>query len=417
MRPDEVKPETWVVVGGRPARIPALPSIPLSSRPRPRVRRERIYSRNEATEGWEAFEAMLGGLEGGDAVAVSSGMAACAAVLGQLPTGAHLVLVDDCYQGVAAIAEAGARDPPVASRAAAGERRTMAGASARRRTYCGSSRRRTRCLRSLISAAICAAPRRAGTRVVVDNTFATPLLAASSPARRRHRRALGYKANRRALGSSPRGGGRPPMRASSHCFARPVAGTALRPGCSSASSRSAAPGRSPSGCGYAQAPRARSPCAWRATPPSPGCATRDSARSSASSCGMRPRPIVPAGRRGSSGTPRASAAGSRRRSSAALAHPGQEHIPPGLIRMSVGIRAARGRVGRPRQGAGSDLTLVGSRPMTTRWALTVPFAGIPLAEHPGLYRRAEAAGYDDFWTGGNRERDRWGSRRWRSRRR
>ncbi len=37
--------------------------------------------------------------------------------------------------------------------------------------------------------------------------------------------------------------------------------------------------------------------------------------------------------------------------------------------------------------------------MKTRWALTVPFAGIPLAEHPDLYRRAEAAGYDDFWTG------------------
>ena len=54
----------------------------------------------------EAFEAMLGGLEGGSAVAFSSGMAACAAVLGQLPTGAHLVLVEDCYQGVAAIADA-----------------------------------------------------------------------------------------------------------------------------------------------------------------------------------------------------------------------------------------------------------------------------------------------------------------------
>jgi len=70
---------------------------------------ERIYSRNQATEGWEAFEAMLGGLEGGEAVAFSSGMAACAAVLGQLPSGAHLVLGDDCYQGVAGIAEAGAR--------------------------------------------------------------------------------------------------------------------------------------------------------------------------------------------------------------------------------------------------------------------------------------------------------------------
>src|SRR3954451_3785000 len=33
-----------------------------------------------------------------------------------------------------------------------------------------------------------------------------------------------------------------------------------------------------------------------------------------------------------------------------------------------------------------------------RWALTVPFSGIPLAEHGELYRRIEAAGYDDVWT-------------------
>lgn len=34
-----------------------------------------------------------------------------------------------------------------------------------------------------------------------------------------------------------------------------------------------------------------------------------------------------------------------------------------------------------------------------RWGLTLPFAGIPLREHLELFRRAEAAGYDDLWTG------------------
>jgi probable F420-dependent oxidoreductase len=34
-----------------------------------------------------------------------------------------------------------------------------------------------------------------------------------------------------------------------------------------------------------------------------------------------------------------------------------------------------------------------------RWGLTLPFAGIPLREHERLVRRAEAAGYDDLWTG------------------
>jgi probable F420-dependent oxidoreductase len=35
----------------------------------------------------------------------------------------------------------------------------------------------------------------------------------------------------------------------------------------------------------------------------------------------------------------------------------------------------------------------------TRWGLTVPFAGISLADQGELFRRAEAAGYDDLWTG------------------
>lgn len=34
-----------------------------------------------------------------------------------------------------------------------------------------------------------------------------------------------------------------------------------------------------------------------------------------------------------------------------------------------------------------------------RWGLTVPFAGVPLADHEPLVKRAEAAGYDDLWTG------------------
>jgi probable F420-dependent oxidoreductase len=34
-----------------------------------------------------------------------------------------------------------------------------------------------------------------------------------------------------------------------------------------------------------------------------------------------------------------------------------------------------------------------------RWGLTLPFAGVPLADHEPLVRRAEAAGYTDLWTG------------------
>ncbi len=34
----------------------------------------------------------------------------------------------------------------------------------------------------------------------------------------------------------------------------------------------------------------------------------------------------------------------------------------------------------------------------TRWGMTVPFAGVPLAKHADLYRRVEALGYDDLWS-------------------
>lgn len=176
LRPDDVRPETWAIVAGRPEPVPgAALNTAVVAASTYVLGGERIYSRNEATEGWESFEEMLGGLEGGDAVAFSSGMAACAAVLGQLPSGAHLVLGDDCYQGVAGIAAAGAQahqwrverlpatDPRWLERAATADLLWLESPS-------------NPLLDVADLAAICAAPRGPQTRVVVDNTFATPLL-------------------------------------------------------------------------------------------------------------------------------------------------------------------------------------------------------------------------------------------------
>ena len=70
LKPDEMTPETWAIVGGRPEPVPGAPlNTPVVAASTFVLGGERIYSRNEATEGWEAFEAMLGGLEGGEAVA------------------------------------------------------------------------------------------------------------------------------------------------------------------------------------------------------------------------------------------------------------------------------------------------------------------------------------------------------------
>src|SRR5581483_6783429 len=86
-----------------------------------------------------------------------------------------LVLVDDCYQGVSAIADAGAQthgwhverlpatDPLWLQRALEADLLWIESPS-------------NPLLEVADLQAICAAPRRDGTRVVVDNTFATPLL-------------------------------------------------------------------------------------------------------------------------------------------------------------------------------------------------------------------------------------------------
>jgi cystathionine gamma-synthase len=174
--PDEVTPETWAVVSGRPEAVPGAPlNTPIVAASTFVLGGERIYSRNEATEGWEAFETMLGGLEGGHAVAFASGMAACAAVLGQLKTGAHLVLGDDCYQGVAGIAVAGARDHQwQVERLPASDPLWRQRAGEADLLWLESPSNPLLDVADL--AGICGATRRPGTRIVVDNTFATPLV-------------------------------------------------------------------------------------------------------------------------------------------------------------------------------------------------------------------------------------------------
>jgi cystathionine gamma-synthase len=163
-------------VAGRPEPKPGAPlNTPIVAASTYVLGGERIYSRNEATEGWEAFEAMVGGLEGGDAVAFASGMAACAAVLGQLPSGAHVVLCDDCYQGVAGIAAAGVRTHQWrVERLSATDDRWLQRAGEADLLWLESPSNPLLEVADL--AAICAAPRSPRTRVVVDNTFATPLL-------------------------------------------------------------------------------------------------------------------------------------------------------------------------------------------------------------------------------------------------
>jgi len=167
--------ESWLISAGRDRR----PGSPLNVAPCPAsnfvLGERRAYSRDDGTPGWEALEEIVGGLEGGSAVSFASGMAGIAAVFDQLPTGSVVALPDDCYQGVAGLAEAGQ------SRGRWSVQRLAVSDTAGWIAMCGVAD--LIWLESpsnpLLAVAdldlICAAPRKRGSILGVDNTFATPL--------------------------------------------------------------------------------------------------------------------------------------------------------------------------------------------------------------------------------------------------
>jgi len=174
-KPSGIKPESWLVSAGRASE----PGAPLNVPPIPAsnfiIGSGRDYSRDDGTPTWEALEEIVGGLESGKAVAFASGMAAIAAVFDQLAAGAVVVLPDDCYHGVARLTAEGAeRGRWSVQRVAVDDTDGWIHA-------CGVAD--LIWLESpsnpLLTVAdlevICAAPRKRGTIVAVDNTFATPL--------------------------------------------------------------------------------------------------------------------------------------------------------------------------------------------------------------------------------------------------
>lgn len=105
------RPQTAVVAAGRtsgsqqPLNVPIVLAstfrAPLGPTPSPT--QDRAYARDDGTPTWEALEAVVGELEGGKAVAFSSGMAAVASVLDLLRVGSKVVAPTDCYSGVKAL--------------------------------------------------------------------------------------------------------------------------------------------------------------------------------------------------------------------------------------------------------------------------------------------------------------------------
>ena len=98
---DGLQPESVVVAGGRPARTadaPLNPPIVLSAPFHHGV--DNRYLRVESSETIRSFEAAVGALEGGEAIAFASGMAAAAAVVEGQPAGSVAVAPAAAYGGI-----------------------------------------------------------------------------------------------------------------------------------------------------------------------------------------------------------------------------------------------------------------------------------------------------------------------------
>jgi cystathionine gamma-synthase len=92
-------PASLVVHGGRPRSEPgASVNPPVWMTSTYRQDGELTYGR-DGNRTWEAFEEVLGGLEGGRCLLFSSGMAAIAAVLECLPVPGRVVVAGDAYSG------------------------------------------------------------------------------------------------------------------------------------------------------------------------------------------------------------------------------------------------------------------------------------------------------------------------------
>jgi cystathionine gamma-synthase len=175
MAHEPLHPDTIAVVAGRPDRAPGAPlNAPIVPASTYHHGGDPVYGR-DGNPGWAAFEAALGELEGGTCVAYASGLAASSAILDELASGVRVVAQRAPYFGVA---------EQLRERAASGRLELEAlpelTPAALEATVKGAAlvwaESPTNPMLDVVDlAAVIGIARAAGARVVVDNTFATPL--------------------------------------------------------------------------------------------------------------------------------------------------------------------------------------------------------------------------------------------------
>jgi cystathionine gamma-synthase len=184
--PAGLRPETAVICAGRPGHAVGGPlNVPVvlasnfhaGTMAAPGIEQgSRAYSRTDATPTWEALEAAVGQVEGGYAVAFSSGMAAVAAVLDLVPAGRRIVAPMDCYFGVGELLADGQQQGRWAVDRVDLTDTASVQAAVADADLLWLETPSNPLLDIADLPALCAAGRHAGALVGVDNTFATPLL-------------------------------------------------------------------------------------------------------------------------------------------------------------------------------------------------------------------------------------------------
>jgi cystathionine gamma-synthase len=167
--------QTWLVAGARDR----TPGQPLNVAPvfasNFYLTDDRVYSRSEGTPTTDALELLLGRLDGGRALAFASGMAAAAIVFQRLSVGAHIAVPTDPYHGVAGIVDEGERQGRWTVRRLdqADTDAWVEAVGACDLVWLESPENPLITVADLPT--ICSTPRPETTLVAVDSTFATPL--------------------------------------------------------------------------------------------------------------------------------------------------------------------------------------------------------------------------------------------------
>jgi cystathionine gamma-synthase len=159
---------------GQPLNVPIVPASNFRAAEVGQPGRE--YARDDGTPGWEALEELLGDLEGGRAVSFSSGMAAIAAVLELLPAGARVVVPRDSYGGLRSLLADGAAGGRWQVHTVDMTDEEVLTAAVRDADLVWLETPSNPLLEVVDIAGVVARAAEVGAIVAVDNTFATPLL-------------------------------------------------------------------------------------------------------------------------------------------------------------------------------------------------------------------------------------------------